>query len=387
MVDQRDFTDEYIGSFLLSRNAAEWEENVINATTLNIGLWDERLRLMTNFDLSRYSASEMDERVVMGHRINQNMELDVLRGDDLSLTVFGAYGEVDQNHHDFGLDDDDKKGPFSDPGKAATKYGGKIGLGPGSLTVESVTSWDADQSDSSVEQKYNAKVGLDLNDIRGRTGDLMGDVVWDILPDSVYVGYGFGAVDKGSGAATEDRTKDISAGANWDWGSGYSYLSYWSSYYDSRQPGSQDDDWAGDGLDLGGGLWGDRWNFDGSLSLSRSEQMGEWSESADLSLGGSLSLSYRPDEFPDLSLSLGSDHYQADYIASEGKSQSDSWKLTSELDFSKFWKEWLEPRQGSLKMVFQLKGNSSLEKWGGDAKQDSDTDFFVGFTTSIGLGE
>jgi hypothetical protein len=35
MVDQRDFADEYIGSFLLSRNAAEWEENVINATTLS----------------------------------------------------------------------------------------------------------------------------------------------------------------------------------------------------------------------------------------------------------------------------------------------------------------------------------------------------------------
>ncbi len=108
MVDQRDFADEYIGSFLLSRNAAEWEENVINATTLNIGLLDERLRLMTNFDLSRYSASETDADVVMGHRINQNMELDVLRGDDLSLSVFGAYGEADQNYHDFGLED--KKG-------------------------------------------------------------------------------------------------------------------------------------------------------------------------------------------------------------------------------------------------------------------------------------
>ncbi len=134
-------------------------------------------------------------------------------------------------------------------------------------------------------------------------------------------------------------------------------------------------------------MWGNKWTFDGSLSLSRSEQMGEWSESADLSLGGSLSLSYRPDEFPDLSISVGSDHYRADYIASDGNSQSDTWVLTTELDFTKFWKEWLEPRPGSLKMVFQLEGASSFEKWGGDSDHESDTDFFVGFTTSIGLGE
>ncbi len=61
--------------------------------------------------------------------------------------------------------------------------------------------------------------------------------------------------------------------------------------------------------------------------------------------------------------------------------------LTTELDFTKFWKEWLEPRPASLKMVFQLEGGSSFEKWGGDADHESDTDFFVGFTTSIGLGE
>ncbi len=115
--------------------------------------------------------------------------------------------------------------------------------------------------------------------------------------------------------------------------------------------------------------------------------MGEWSETTDLSIGWDLSLSYQPNEFPDLSLSLGSDHYRADHIASGGKSQSDSWALTTELDFSKFWKESLETRPASLKMVFQLKNGTSLEESSWDANQESDTDFFVGFTTSIGLGE
>ena len=59
----------------------------------------------------------------------------------------------------------------------------------------------------------------------------------------------------------------------------------------------------------------------------------------------------------------------------------------TELDFSKFWKERFEHRPASLKMVFQLKGDSSFEKEDGGSEQESDTDFFIGITGSIGLGE
>jgi len=38
-------------------------------------------------------------------------------------------------------------------------------------------------------------------------------------------------------------------------------------------------------------------------------------------------------------------------------------------------------------MVFQLKNNSSFEKWGGSADQDSETDYFIGLKMDIGLGE
>ncbi len=134
-------------------------------------------------------------------------------------------------------------------------------------------------------------------------------------------------------------------------------------------------------------MWGNRWNFDGWLSLSRSEQMGEWSEATDLSLGGGLSMSYKPDEYPDLKISLGSDHYRGDYIASNGTSQSGSWVFTSELDFTKYWAELWGPRPSNLGMVFQLKNDSSFEKWGGESDQESETNYFIGLQMKIGLAE
>ena len=318
------------------------------------------------------------------------MDLDVWRGEDTHLSVFGTYGEVDKDYNDFALDDDDKnkkKNPFSDPGQAGIKFGGTFGLGPADITLAQTDSWDAEDSNGSQKTEYETKLGFDLNNLRGYTGELFGESFWNIAPDSVYASYGFGAVDIGSGSGTEDRTTDISAGANWDWGNGYTSLSYWYSNYDNRQPGSQDYDWAGDGFDLGGGMWGSRWNFDGWLYLSRSEQMGEWSEATDLSLGGGLSMAYQPDEFPDLKLSIGSDYFRGNYIASDGTSQSRSWALTSELDFTKFWAELWGPRPSNLGMVFQLENNSSFEKWGGESDQESETNYFIGLTMGIGLGE
>jgi hypothetical protein len=38
-------------------------------------------------------------------------------------------------------------------------------------------------------------------------------------------------------------------------------------------------------------------------------------------------------------------------------------------------------------MVFQLKNDSSFEKWGGESEDESNTEFFTGLKMSVGLGE
>ncbi len=391
LIEQRDEDEEYIGSFLVRREPDAWRQNRISLSELTIGLLEDRLTSQTVLNTSRYTDSDLDGNYVVGYQLLQRLALDVWRGEDSRVSVFGAYGEVDQNFNESLYDDADnikkKMDAFSEPGQAGTRFGGTFGLGPADLTVTQTDSWDAENSDGSQKTAYETTLGLDVNRLRGLTGGLLGETFWNIAPDSVYLSYGLGAVDPHSGAATEDRTTNMSAGANWNWDSGYGYLSYWSSYYDNRQPRIEDYDWAGDGLDVGGGMWGNRWNFDGWLSLSRSEQMGEWSESSDLSLGGGLSVGYRLDELPDLKISLSSDHYRGDYIASHGTSQSGSWIFTSELDFTKYWAELWAPRPSNLGMVFQLRNDSSFEKWGSNSQQNSDTNYFIGLTMKIGLGE
>ena len=41
----------------------------------------------------------------------------------------------------------------------------------------------------------------------------------------------------------------------------------------------------------------------------------------------------------------------------------------------------------SLGMVFQLRNDSSSERWGGESEDESSTEFFVGLKMSVGFGE
>jgi len=383
LIEQRDEQTEYIGDFLIGRNSDQWRQNRINSSTLDIGFFDNRLTSKTVLNSSRYTSSDLDDKYTVGYQLLQALNLQILRGENTRLSIFGTYGEVDQNYNDFALDEDDKtkKNPFSEPGQAGFKFGGTLGLGPADLTLAQTDSWD----DGSQTRTYEATLGLDLNRLRPLSSGLLGETFWKVAPDFVSLSYGVGTVDVGTGIA--NRTRDVSASANWAWDSGYTYLGYWSSYYDNRQPGNEDYDWTGEGLDLGGGLWGNRWNVDGWLSLSRSYQMGEWSEAQDLSLGGGLSLSVRPISLPDLKVSLSSDHYKGDYTANDGLSHRSSWIFTSELDFTKYFAEAWGPRTSKFGMVFQVRNDSDFEKWGGSGVRDSDAEYFVGLRMGIGLGE
>jgi hypothetical protein len=54
---------------------------------------------------------------------------------------------------------------------------------------------------------------------------------------------------------------------------------------------------------------------------------------------------------------------------------------------AKYWEELWGPRQSDLGMVFQLRNDSSSERWGGESEHESNTEFFVGLKMSVGFGE
>ena len=98
-------------------------------------------------------------------------------------------------------------------------------------------------------------------------------------------------------------------------------------------------------------------------------------------------MSYQPDEFPDLKLSIDSDHIRGNYIADGGNSVNRSWKVLTELNFAKLWPEVLDSEDESMSLVFQLEGDDSHEYWGGESTGESSLDYFVGFKFDLSLGE
>ena len=94
-----------------------------------------------------------------------------------------------------------------------------------------------------------------------------------------------------------------------------------------------------------------------------------------------------PRTHPDLTLSGSLEHSQGDYRSDNEKSTERAWDIVAELDFSKFWPEVLDSENEGLDLVFKIEGDTAYEKSNGKAQENSNLDFFVGFTMSISLGE
>ena len=115
--------------------------------------------------------------------------------------------------------------------------------------------------------------------------------------------------------------------------------------------------------------------------------MGLGNKAVEYDVESSLSLTYRPDGFPDLTLSGNLEHSQGDYRSDNEKSTERAWDIVAELDFSKFWPEVLDSENEGLDLVFKIEGDTTYEKSNGEAHKNSDLDFFIGLKWDINLGE
>jgi outer membrane protein assembly factor BamD len=395
-VERRRRTDNEILGLPLE-DLDEWEEGTVSNSKFTAGILDDRLRWTTSYSWSRYRDADTDYQERSGQSVLHRLDAEIWESRDLSLSVYGSHGLVDSDFES--IEDDKRFLPLSDTNRITDEIGTRIELGPVALGV----SWDRSQqaedgseSDDFRRFGYEGNATLNLDDLRDRFGNPLGDTFWSIAPGSLWLTYGSHQVDIAGGGDTYDRTTDFSVGASWGWDSAYGNLSYWRSIYDGRQPSLEDADWLGDGLDLGLGFFGQQWTLDGVLSISRAMDLYQYSDTSEINYGTYLSFGYRPIELPDWTVSVGFDRYQADYEALDGTSIYDSWVARAELDFTKYWPQWWETRiwapwselpSASLKLVFQLQGDTSFEEWSSAAEQEGGTDFFVGFRVDIGLGE
>jgi hypothetical protein len=420
--EYEDFGAEFIG---LSN---DWEEDTLNNTALKIGLWGDRLELTSLYSLSRHDEVVSGDDAVMGQGFFQGLDADLLSGESFSLSISGSYGVADDAYGSSGDDDDeDDFARMPGSGTEAMEYGLEAGfaLGFTDLSLTHEKTWETEDigedyqnlvssdyvvglgfdsldlmlsynQSSETEGRgedreretsvgYAARAEYEVQALRGLLGDPFGAAFWDYAPTSISASYGI-QQSKGSSDA-RDETTELGVAASWDWDGGYAGLGYYYSFQDDQKFGSGDNDYRSEGFDLGGGLYGGRWAFDGGLYVNRSAGLGQWNESTELGIDPYLSLSYEPDHWPDLNLSGSASYYQGDYISDGGTSMSRSWEVLTELDFAKFWPEVLDSEDESMMLVFQLEGDSSLEEWGSDVSRDSSLGYFVGFKIDLTLGE
>lgn len=388
-VELWNFEAEKVAGFRIGESD-QWKRVRISDVNVTLGLMDDRLRLTTRHSSSRYMDSEWRDEE-FGQGLVQRIDADLWKSEDFRLGLFGSYAGVGPRYHHVDEMGDEKKSkkkkndPFLNPGRQTAKFGGTIGFGPADLTLTSLSeSAFGDEDDDRRESGYEAKLSLNLDRLRNRASDLFGEGVRVMTPGSLWMSYGSRDIDLGDGDnSPADRATDYTIGASWNWGGPYGSVSYWRSYYDNRQLGSEGADWQGDGLDLSLGYYGSNWSFDGGFSMNRSNNLDIWSESHDAGYSGWLSFSLRPEDLPDLTTSLGSDVYRADYIAYDGISVTYNWKLGTELDFSKYLTGGGDGYDPSLKVVFQMDQDNAFDEWGGVTTTDLDTDFFIGFRFAL----
>jgi hypothetical protein len=399
----------------------DWEEDTLNNTALKVGLWGDRLELTSLHSLSRHDEVVQGDDAVMGHGIFQGLDADLLSGESFSLSISGSYGIADDAYGSSEDDDDDVPGA----GTEAMDYGLEAGfaLGFADLSLTHEKTWKTEDIDEDyqnlVSSDYMVGLGIDSLDLmlsynqssetegrdedreretsvgyeaeaeyevqalRGLLGDPFGPAFWDYAPSSISLGYGVRESKSSDGERAE--TTEVNVGASWSFDGGWAGIGYSHSFEDDV--GSNDSDKRVEGVWMGGALDKDNFSVEAGLWMDRTVGFGQSNEYKEHSFSPTLELSHEPGHWPDLSVSGSASYSQGDYFSDGGTSMSQSWEVLTELDFAKFWPEVLDSEDEGMLLVFQLKGDSSREKWGDDVSGDSSLDYFVGFKVDLTLGE
>lgn len=240
--DQRDLKEESIGSFFLNYSN-EWEEKRVNDTQVTAGFFDDQLRFVSSYSVSRFSGDDTDGNVETGSQHQQGVAFEPWRSEDVGVVLFSTYGATEAGYQDLSLSSDDKKlqNPFADSslfadrGFSALRFGGEARFGPGNVTLAQTQSWDETEA-GHAKNEYQAGVKFDVTDAAQRFGYAPDGFAEAILPSTLWLDYGLGREVSEDIDGPESRSTDMSLGGAWGWGDVYSEVSYWTSFFDNMKP-------------------------------------------------------------------------------------------------------------------------------------------------------
>jgi hypothetical protein len=245
------------------------EKTMVSDTRVNVGVWDDWVRLTSRQAVSNYfkpgtdlgylRMSEFDNRAT-----SQRIETSILKTDWMRLSLFADYARVGAY---FAAPNNiiKRQDPFSQPNSTTTQLGTIVERGPFTFTLKQRIQQSLAQDNAPIQVQNQIGVSINFDELRGRSGRIPEGISW-VVPSSVYLNVGQGRVRASlSQGVNGDTTSDVSAGLSWNLGKIYASLGYWQSEYQSQlYP------WKGSGIDGSLGFYEGQWGIDMYFDVYRS---------------------------------------------------------------------------------------------------------------------
>jgi hypothetical protein len=268
-----------------------------------------------------------------GHAGLQRIDIKLFDSTPMTVTAFGFRKEVDRSYLSFASTK--AKDEFATPDQTGETTGLKVRLGAISLT-SSYGNYER-TSDFARTARQDHTLAWDTSDLRNHLPGIGLEAISPFVPTSLSITRFESQRPVGTSQSRGfERTSGYAANATWKWDSGYGNASYWDYRLDGAPITVPAYGFAGRGFDAGVGAYGKGLEVYGGVSHHRSDDVSSFWNSITSGFDAYAILTYKPSDFPDLSVNGGVGQYDYNAMASTVFSRGSYWSATFSMDFSKW---------------------------------------------------
>ena len=345
------------------------EENSVLGLGLDLGLFDDRLVYVGDFGWSTYNNPD-DFAVGDGgvgdtgdkaetHRIDASLWDD----GDIFVDAFGEYSIVNPLYRSVEA--------FATADRETFEYGGSAGWRMVSISA-SYNEFDnnVNNINSILTTRQATSAGdlsIDLEEFRYvEDEDEDGFAAIRLLPSSVFFNASRSKVKalnadevivnssiNGSEIPNQIVTS-FGLGFSWDWEIGSTSISLSRSQLDTRQAGRDTADTDDKSFDISQSVFGDIWDASGRFAVIGTRNKEITSQSTDTRFEGGVSFSIRPEDLPNFFASFDASFLETQFDVARTTSLTNSWRLNTSLDFTKYMPEAIVDYQPYAKVNYQI---------------------------------
>jgi hypothetical protein len=282
-----------------------------------------------------------------GHADLQRLDFKLYDTDSFGVTAFAFRKDVDLSYMSFTAAK--AKDEFAAVDQTGATGGAKVRLGAISLTSSYGNYERASASNDVTRARQDHTVALDTAYLASNLRAMAPAFLDALIPSSISVTrFDSQTPSKTPTEGLVERTTGYAGNAAWKWDSGYANVSYWNYRLDGEASGASSYAFAGRGVDAGFGVYRDALGVYSGISYYQADDLSPLSHSATGGFDAYALLTYKLNDFPDLSFSGNLGRYDYASFAFPGTSSgAHYWSATVGFDFSK----WLRPDSAAAQTV------------------------------------